>query len=246
VTSPDRQFSTAIGDIFFITDSIGYAAGWYPGGVAKTTDAGNTWTNQFMGECWDVFFTDSQTGYVVGWWEYISKTENGGDDWEDLHNTPSNLTQFRAIDCIDANNCYVVGDSAKVMTTSNGADFIYETIPTNEDLYGVDMTDRYCYVVGKKGTIYRKEHNITSTEESDNPKHQITIYPNPTRQSAYLKIEPSTLQIDNIRLVDIAGKNIRQFEQNNNLIDLQDIPTGMYLLQFEIEGRHISKKIIVE
>jgi photosystem II stability/assembly factor-like uncharacterized protein len=72
--SPEWIFS-----IYFTSENIGYATGW-GGEIDKTTDGGESWTNQYFGSnaFYSVFFTNENVGYVVGSYGTILKTTNGG------------------------------------------------------------------------------------------------------------------------------------------------------------------------
>jgi len=61
------EANNAFYSIFFVNDSIGYAAGWN-GTIVKTTDGGSIWTNLSSGTMAtinSVFFLDADKGYVV-------------------------------------------------------------------------------------------------------------------------------------------------------------------------------------
>lgn len=248
IDPPGQQPSSAIGDLYFLNDSIGYVAGWYPGGIAKTTDAGKSWIKDYTidVECYDIFFSDLQTGFIVGWWEAISKTEDSGNSWTRLYYDRSSQISFKAIDCLDNNHCYVVGDSASVYSSSNGSHFSPEPIPVSENLHGVDITDKYCFIVGDNGTVFRKEHNITSTTMESKPQAQISIFPNPTQHLFHIATGSNNIEIEKIELIDISGKLIQQFDSVNHTIDVSIIPSGVYFLSLEYEGNKITKKVVIK
>lgn len=243
---PGQQPHSVVGDIHFVNDSVGYTAGWYPGGMSKTTDGGQNWTKNYMDvQCYDIFFPNAQTGYVVGWRESISKTDNGGEDWVPLHNMQFSNIRFKAIDCLENDHCYVVGDSARVMMTENGNTFISDTIPSVENLYGVDMTDSYCYIVGDEGTIFRKEHGIILSTSKANTQTTIDIYPNPAQHSFYINTEPN-ISIEQVDILDSTGKRIKRFEGASKNFDVSDIPSGLYFLIMKVEHEIIVKKVVIK
>jgi len=246
--APDGHPSSVVGDIYFVTDSIGYIAGWYPGGIAKTTDAGVTWIhdNNVGVGCFDIFFTVSQTGYIVGWWEAISKTENGGNSWTSLYNNP-NGGLFRAIDCINSDNCYVVGDSAKVLKTNNGSTFVIDTIPTTVNLYGVEMTNKYCYIIGDSSKVFRNNHGILlSNSVIKKPQIKFEIFPNPTSDVVLINIKSNSYDVELIKLFDLQGKFIKDFSGDSKILDVSNVPGGTYSLQFKTNDGFVTKKVIIQ
>jgi outer membrane protein assembly factor BamB/photosystem II stability/assembly factor-like uncharacterized protein/uncharacterized protein YjdB len=82
-----------LGDIFFIDEQKGWAAGGNPDGglIFYTEDGGENWTQQLSGEpgyFGSIFFIDENTGWAAGRsdWEatenVVYRTTNGGVSWE--------------------------------------------------------------------------------------------------------------------------------------------------------------------
>ncbi|NOY47367.1 MAG: T9SS type A sorting domain-containing protein, partial [Chlorobi bacterium] len=68
----------------------------------------------------------------------------------------------------------------------------------------------------------------------------ISIYPNPTTE--YINIE-TTKTIDKIELYDLLGKRILQTTQTN-IINVNLLPNGVYLLKIFADGKNTTKKIV--
>ena len=105
--------------IHFANKAIGYAAGAYPGWLAKTTDGGNTWTDMGFPQSWwldDVFFTAADTGYVI-YYDNILKTTNGGVNWNILNS--DSAVGFKSIYFVDKNTGFAVGDNGVILKTIN-------------------------------------------------------------------------------------------------------------------------------
>ncbi len=80
-------------------------------------------------------------------------------------------------------------------------------------------------------TLGLEEKTITS----------FTIYPNPT--SNFVTIN-SELPVDNYTIFSNNGQKL--LEGKNNTIDLTSLPSGLYLIQFEIDSKNYVGKIIKE
>ena len=71
---------------------------------------------------------------------------------------------------------------------------------------------------------------------------QIKVYPNPA--SNYINVT-STITIDKIELYSILGKKVHE-TANANTIDISNLNSGIYFVQFYSGNRNITKKIIKE
>lgn len=109
--------------IKFLSKDIGYCIAPYEGRLFKTTDAGNSWSDQISNGHWfnQMFFADSLNGWVIeppiceG--DYIVyRTSNGGETWEDS-------THFNYIDGIyflDSKTGWIVANYNGLYKTTNG------------------------------------------------------------------------------------------------------------------------------
>ena len=73
-------YQPGFADVYFIDLNTGYIVGQY-GLILKTTDAGETWFEQYSGTTstlHSVYFPSTDTGYIVGDSGIILKTTNGG------------------------------------------------------------------------------------------------------------------------------------------------------------------------
>jgi photosystem II stability/assembly factor-like uncharacterized protein len=112
--------------ISFPNATTGYIAGgglifpnfWHI--ILKTTNSGNTWTNQmFSGSpLYTIFFNNTDTGYAAGEYGRILKTTNGGVNWiSQVSSTGSYLTEMFFY---DINIGYCVGGYGVILKTTNG------------------------------------------------------------------------------------------------------------------------------
>ena len=80
-----------------------------------------------------------------------------------------------------------------------------------------------------------------SIEEIEVDSKSITLYPIPAVDMLHIS---TNHQIDTIDLFDIAGKRLKQIKNPSMTINVSDLPTGMYFMNFYIESSIVTKKII--
>ena len=93
--------------INFIDSQTGFAAGLF-GNIFKTTNQGENWSqtnNESDGHIYDFYFVNDNVGYAGGQKEIV-KTVDGGDTWNILTNSP---TEIYFIHFADENNGIAVG-----------------------------------------------------------------------------------------------------------------------------------------
>ncbi len=126
---------------YFFDATTGFAVG-SKGTISKTIDGGNNWTpvnspitNRDFNA---IHFSNSTTGYIVGGsyvefdtltsFRTILKTTDGGNTWNILTDEAGGW--LTAIDFLDENTGYIVGDAASYYKTINGGNaWIRNTVP---------------------------------------------------------------------------------------------------------------------
>jgi hypothetical protein len=108
----------------FVDTSNGWATVYYSSGDSgrtfRSTDGGNSWNPIEPG---GIFcFVDPNNGWAfgtIGIYHFILNTTNGGTGWS-LQYSDSTPGSFKAIQFTDLNNGWVVGDSGKIIKTTDG------------------------------------------------------------------------------------------------------------------------------
>jgi hypothetical protein len=74
--------------------------------------------------------------------------------------------------------------------------------------------------------------------------NNISIFPNPAKN--YIQIQTNGLDIEKYNIIDINGKTIKQINSanNNNIIDISNLPNGVYILNIVTENTVINNRII--
>ncbi len=97
----------------------------------------------------------------------------------------------------------------------------------------------------------RFDYDQTMGTEDELLNEEIKYYPNPVVSELHIDLELSESQDVNIRILDLAGKTIKEFNKNamigtNNLVvNVEGTPSGSYILAIKTKGKSFTKKIIV-
>ena len=95
------------------------------------------------------------------------------------------------------------------------------------------------------GDFYYFENSSISTTVGDDSfdSPSIAIHPNPT--SNHLTIDTEQLLIEQMIIIDVTGKTIKQpMLLNNNLINVTDLPKGIYFLKLITKEETITQRFI--
>ncbi|NME69697.1 T9SS type A sorting domain-containing protein [Flammeovirga aprica] len=79
-------------------------------------------------------------------------------------------------------------------------------------------------------------------------KEQILLYPNPSKGGNVKLFFKGNSTIDNLKLLDIAGRTIETIPAKGNEITINtaQLKSGIYLIQAQIDGVVVSKKLMVD
>jgi len=78
---------------------------------------------------------------------------------------------------------------------------------------------------------------VTSITETNN--NDISVFPNPTNDFVYIK---GLSQNSELIITDCTGRELINQKTNNNvLINLTNVPSGMYILNVVTENKRITK-----
>ena len=97
---------------------------------------------------------------------------------------------------------------------------------------GLDFNSLAFTVEGEEATV----------SVNDNVLAQVAVYPNPANEVIYLST-PATLEVTNVTLYDILGKNTG-VTLNNGAINISSLARGVYMLNIETNHGSITKKIM--
>ncbi len=74
----------------------------------------------------------------------------------------------------------------------------------------------------------------------------IKIYPNPASTEINIDLTESSEQIERVQIVSIHGQVMKQYQNDNRVIDISMLSEGTYILQIKLtSGKQINKRVIV-
>ncbi|PKM05473.1 MAG: hypothetical protein CVV16_01105 [Gammaproteobacteria bacterium HGW-Gammaproteobacteria-6] len=174
---PTRQMLTAV---YFSDENHGWAVG-HDSLILHSSDAGQTWTMQYRDPAleeevqeggllerplMDVWFRDNQTGFAIGAYGIYLRTDDGGENWEDLTDDIDNPDGFHynAIAEIANTGLFMVGEMGTMYRSADYGDTWeafdpYEDVPYDGSLFGVSGTGEQGVVLawGLRGNMFRSE-----------------------------------------------------------------------------------------
>lgn len=128
----------------------------------------------------------------------------------------------------------IVDTSSNICATD--CSYIY-----NFRLYGMNDSS---YVVSIDDKNYSIDRVISGLNENT-PEIGFKIYPNPSKKKLKLELKKNIV-VKQIQLYSIAGKLIKEFDQHERNLDIEDLPRGVYILELSNEKGIMSKKVIIE
>jgi len=146
-------------------------------GIYTTTDAGENWTlsQGFEFSVQDVCYADETTLYAVGSNEGISKSEDGGLNWNQIYSG----TNDRFFMGVDFNNQFGVigGEDGKILSTTNGGQNWDNYSTGYHNFQGVHVFNAdSAYIGGTDEDVYKSSDSGANWESEDNGSGQSHIY----------------------------------------------------------------------
>ncbi len=116
---------------------------------------------------------------------------------------------------------------------------------SNSYIDGLLSETIYSYAQGATNALelyrrYTYEYSNTPLEENVQPIVNVSVYPNPCKDSFKLT---SDTRLDDVVLYDIKGRKIKDIEVNN-AVDTTNLANGIYFLKSK-QNKAIAKKVVV-
>jgi hypothetical protein len=84
---------------------------------------------------------------------------------------------------------------------------------------------------------------LTGVEQILEEDKSMTIFPNPVKNKLHITTD---LEFTKIYLMDIEGKKVKQFEENEKVLDVSSISQGVYFIRAETTMETFTQKVIIE
>lgn len=115
---------------------------------------------------------------------------------------------------------------------------VLSSLPTNICLIDNDVL--FIAESADKGRqIWKMPYNSISSSNESLEKPELTIFPNPCFDLIHFNAK-----VEKICIYSSLGNLINVIKPENSPIDISELPSGLYLMKFKIDGIEINKKII--
>lgn len=120
------QNPTVLEALVYLSDSTGFAAGWYNPHLVKTTNSGADWAFcatddiQNGGQIIDLDMVNDTLGFASGWYGSIFKSVDAGANWYTLSQPITELIQYKGLHFLDDQLGWIVGSQGTIIKTSIG------------------------------------------------------------------------------------------------------------------------------
>ncbi|MBI2280825.1 MAG: S8 family peptidase [Bacteroidetes bacterium] len=217
------NFNVCDGDSIQINPGSFVTYSWFNGDTNSTVFVDTTAT---------IYLNVTNSSGCKAWSDTIQST------WQPLPQKPV-LTLF-------GNDTIVYSSGLNLQWYYNSSSLSGETdtilVAQNNGDYFLTVTDSFLCLNYSDTITLLTVGNI----EFDNG-FEIKIYPNPTSRLLNITSTKSE-QVFTLNLLDVSGKNIQTIKpvSNNLMLDLSNLPNGVYFLQLKLKDRVVTKKFILQ
>jgi bacillolysin len=134
-----------------------------------------------------------------------------------------------------------------LMSSSQFSDSREATVEAAKILYGECSIEHQSTIDSWYAVGIGSENTCTYTLGiSEAIANDLLIYPNPADQ--FLNIELPYSTTEKIRMYDVSGKLVKEFNNENRIfqLDIHSFDSGMYTIQFSFDGRTVIKRFIIQ
>ncbi|MBK7966230.1 MAG: T9SS type A sorting domain-containing protein [Bacteroidetes bacterium] len=228
--------------------------------ILRTTDGGATWARVALASapntyCWKLYFQPNGIGY--GSIEDFTsaalfKTVDDGITWQEIIVTGITQSDVGAVAGINDTTIWLgIQHNVGYLESNNGgASWIYMN-------YGLNMNRMFIPPGGSPicvgSTVYK--YGLLSgflPEATFGDAHEISLYPNPSKDVIHLKIDLSTATPLYIIITDLKGKLIHLLDHSYHpsgeidyRVDVNDYATGTYVAIVISNQQNFGKKFEV-
>ena len=229
-----------LNSVYFINANTGWAVGT-SGTILKTMNGGVNWLSQIAPttsyELTSVYFINANTGLITkanyNYTRSMYRTTNGGANWYEIYT--GSVHSLRAIDFIDDNTGYLIGDEGDIFKTSNsGANWTFLPSGVMNWLYsGTFINANTGWAVGTSGIILYTTSGATGVKQigTEIPRkfELYQNYPNPFNPSTNIRFD--ILKSSNVKIVvyDNLGRIVSELLN-------EKLSTGSYEVEWKASG----------
>ncbi|WP_051312744.1 T9SS type A sorting domain-containing protein [Sporocytophaga myxococcoides] len=135
----------------------------------------------------------------------------------------------------DNSSFSIVGDKLQIVESPD-----FET----KDIYTIRVrsTDQGGLSLERIFDITIENVEETGIADKNEFSSAIQLYPNPAKETVMMNLEGSVT----VRILDLSGHVVRRNQVNNQIISLEGLTAGIYMLEFSQDGKIGMKKLVIE
>jgi len=261
----NTNLSQDIVDVQILSNNLVYAVPWHEIGtqnsvLLKTLDGGNTWSSIDLGyviPVTGIHFENENTGYINncdGVLGQVLYTNDGGNSVTTLFT--SDIGTFNDFYVSNHNKIWIVGKDMRVgrrlvrayislfeADNTNGTYSASDFFGNSAENYAIDFVDNTGYVVGKNGSILKNPTGTMSLQKSNNK--EFIVHPNPANDFVIIENLNDTKGIS-CQIIDVNGQVVLEKNLEKNIIDISQLPNGIYLLKLYNKNISLTQKLIIQ
>ncbi len=139
---------------------------------------------------------------------------------------------------------FTVPSSAVSGTTRMRVSMKWNAAPSACETFGYGEVEDYTVNIGTSARATQSIPTDTNGELGFEEKvFSANVYPNPAKK--YINLEMTDGREISFSLKDMNGREVKSGKATRNRVELDDIQSGMYIMQISDGNREISKKIII-
>lgn len=245
--------------VFFVNVNVGWLIG---STVRRTTDGGQTWDLQDVGNIQGIHFLDEQTGWICGP-QKIYGTTDGGNSWNELWSESWGVGSsiFKAVFFEDEMHGWAMGyydtpSQARIAYTEDGGEtWQTDFYITPSSILTIERTPQNRLVaLGENGVVLSYSSDLASNviESYPSDPFQVVVFPNPAAGYANLKLKLEKNAFLDVSMHDVSGRKISSSQQSlmagehQLRLDLNGLSDGLYLVRISDNQHHVSVPVIVQ
>lgn len=243
--------------VLFLVGQKAPASEVYIASMYRSADLGETWSRVYLDTLLDtdyyynryindIDFPTAETGYAVAGNRTFLKTTDAGFTWN-LVETETFPILLYTVDFLTADLGYTNSALGVFKTTDGGLNWEHHYINSVfSHIYDIQFsTPETGYVNTSEGLFKTTSGGVTSVNTKPTPNIDITVFPNPTKNSVNLKYSQE-IEIYEIQMIDITGRIINSLSAETSTIDVGNLNSGNYLLRMTTNKGLVVRKLLVE
>jgi len=119
--------------------------------------------------------------------------------------------------------------------------------PTGIGLNG-EMDTSVKFKPDSTNVVYSNNRRTSSILQpaDENTGQTVKVYPNPAADVFYVQCQNQGTSIKSVQIIDIAGKQMMNWDMNNNQINIANLPKGIYLISITMSDYNVARYKVIK